>query len=223
MTLEEIRQKVVEFSGRVDLASSDYLTDTGVDFFISAGSRFLDLNVETLREAAYEDFDLAAGECSFDIINARVLRAVGLLNSESEWSELAYIPDLALRSQYPGWGAETAGTPEYWTRETARHPEKGGSYHNVTTIVVMAPTSEAVTVRVYGIFHAKELKVIGDTNYWSEMYPEALALAACMCIEMQHRNTQGVADYKNALMLLMNGVENDTADSATAEGTEMEG
>lgn len=223
MNLEEIRQKVVEFSGRVDLASSDYLTDAGGDFFINAGSRWLDLNFEVQREDAYEDFPLAVSGYEVDVIGCRVVKLVGFLNSDGEWTPLTYAPHMVLLTDYPSWGSSDSETPEYWTRSVSRKNRKAGSYHDVTTITIMGPTSEAITLRVYGLFHADELKNLGDTNYWSEMYPEALAFAACMILEMHNRNTAGMLDYRNSLKLLLDGVDNDTADAATVEGTEMEG
>lgn len=60
-------------------------------------------------------------------------------------------------------------------------------------------------------FVSAELTENTDTNYWSLNFPYALVIATARALERSYRNTQGAADYTNALNEILAGVGEDYA------------
>jgi len=66
-----------------------------------------------------------------------------------------------------------------------------------TSIIVMPPVDETYTVAIWGQFFQKKLlDTVGNTkNYWTEVQPEVLVLAALWAHEVTKRNTEGANDW----------------------------
>ncbi len=55
-------------------------------------------------------------------------------------------------------------------------------------------------MEVYGKFHSPKLLEEGDTNLWSQLYPDLLIKAACHSLEVFYRNTEGARDWLTDIM-----------------------
>lgn len=228
-TLLDIRQQFIKLSGRADLATtavSPNDTDAGADFFINNGSRWLDLNQEHLSSVQWWQEALAIGEWYVDLSNLRVPMRVWFANSEGVWTGLKERHHDWLVNSYPNVGDTTPGTPAYWASFVAlRAPAQKalGIASYTRRIAIMPPTSEIVTLNIYGRFYQAALVDNTDDNFWVTEHPDVLVLAALMSLEAFYRNTQGVADYRAMIQDILIGIDRDSAESDEGEVQQMEG
>ena len=229
MDLLDVRQKFIQLSGREDLAttvSEDYDVDAGADFFINAGSRWLDLIIENPFDGAVHEESLTVGDYKADVQNCRAVKEVWTRASDGERTELEYKNQRDLRALYPKWDSTDSGTPAYWTVEIARRAPSqvaSGLATDYKRVAVLPPTDTALTLEVYGVFHANPLSDNADENFWSVNYPDALVFAALRSLEASYRNTQGVRDWEEAVASIITGIDRDEADQATADSLQMKG
>ncbi|MBT7187978.1 hypothetical protein HN911_11690 [Candidatus Bathyarchaeota archaeon] len=201
-------------------------TDSGADFFIANGTRWLDLAQETDKEAAQYDESFAIGDWRVLMENCRVVKEVWFRDSEGSRTKLTPTTRDALREDYPKLSGEDNGTATKWAPYISRFaPSQVGSGQQVkyNSVMIMPPTDAAITIEVFGIFHSLELKENIQENYWSVNYPDVLVLASLMSMEGFYRNTQGVNDYLNQINAILRGIDVDTADAMTVESMQMEG
>jgi len=229
MNLLEIRQKFIVLSGRADLATTTTQTsdtDAGADFFIQAGTRFLDFQTQHDRQEAFQEEALAEGECQLLLKNCRTVKAVWFMDSAGAWAKLEHCPEEELREEYPDWNLSDTGTPAYWSQIIGRAAPSqvgGGQPVEQKLITVMPPTDAAITIRVLGIFHSFQLEENEDENFWSIEYPEALVFATLRALEASYRNLEGMRDWEVAMEPYLRGVSNDDAAFIGDEPSEMEG
>jgi len=229
MNLLEIRQKVIELSGRADLATTNIDTndtDAGIDFYIQSGSRALDLELENRISFSWYQVTLAANASIIPMRHCRYVESV--LTVDDEDSEVALtkfgLGDLTVK--YPKLGATTVGTPiDYATFPIVRPPDQYayGMPVNYTGVIVMPPTEEAQVIKVYGKFHSLELVNNSDENYWSNQYPELLIASSLKELERFYRNREGVADYNEIVQDKVRKIDQDSAAQDAAGNLVMEG
>jgi len=227
--LLEIRQQFITLSGRWDLATTSVVsfdTDNGADWFINAGSRWLDLHQEHLASTQEHQLAMTADQWQIDMQLLRVPRAVYFLDSDSEQNELIKRPMDWIFQNYPKLGSTTSGTPKYWSSYVAhRSPQQkaSGLNSNLKRVIIMPPTDSAITASVFGRFHQAKLENNTDDNFWVTEYPDVLVLASLLSLEGFYRNTQGVQDYRAMIEDILTGIDRDTADAEAEESSQMEG
>jgi len=221
MPLLDIRKRFCQLSGRMDLgAPPDHTVDNGADWFIANGVRFLDRQQETMEEAKEWQESFAVGDYEIKLLGHRSLKEVWFTDSDGEKVELRKKDFEYLMDNYPKLGSTTNGTPAFWAYAPVRraNPQQAvGPQATETPLYIMPPTDTAITVHCYGVFASWPLLKNTDVNFWSEVHPDVLVLAALMSLEGFYRNTQGVADYANQIQLLLFGIDKDVADAALPE------
>jgi hypothetical protein len=224
-----IRKQFIKLSGRHDLASGGidiWDTDEGADWFINAGSRWLDVSQETLLSEVEWQESFTSGSYLVALKKARAITHVYRKASNGKKKLLQKRTMDWLLANYPELDSTDNGTPSYWAPViTHRAPEQvaSGSSADVKSIYLMPPADGSYTISVFGLFHQLELSDNADTNYWSSEYPDLLVLAALMMLETFYRNTQGVRDYREAIETILIGLDRDAVEATDQELHRLEG
>jgi len=217
-----IRQKFIELSGRINLASTavtDYDTDAGADFFIRGGSLDLDLEQDNLMSWAEHQEALAIGEYDIQIDYCKNVQEAYYLNADGKMMPLTKKSYNYLIDEYPELGNTDSGAPLYWAPyPTRRVPAQiiSGRAVNVISVMIMPPTDEAITVSLYTKSYSYPLTDNDDENFWSLNFPHILILAALRNLEGFYRNTQGYKDYDAIIDAKLIGLDKDLAEWAAA-------
>ena len=240
-TLVEIREQFVKLNGRFDLVvdTTDY-ADNGADFYIQAGSRYLDRQFVTPFSKA-KHYESAAADTWYKIFQeCRSILDVWVANDEYRKKLEKRDVDVFRAYYNQPAGDIDSGCPTYYTPALLRtHPQSSTMYiekfvdtsytetskydYEYNGVMWMPPTDEAIILEVQGLWYSKKLTVDADNNYWSVNHPEVLIMAACMILEMSYRNTEGTKDWKGSIDTLMIPVEFDVLEQETSDRTEMEG
>ena len=240
MNLIQLRTKFRELSGRFDLVS-DVFADTGADFFINEGRKFLDRLDETQKSwgTCYKFMD--AGFWSVQFPYCRAIKEVWVATTTEKWQlEKKNLQDL-IEGYLTGLpSSREVGTPLYYSPCITRYiPENvsvinlesfigwidvpSGNAHEFNAILVNVPTSDKLTVMINGLFYSAELVNDTDENYWSAVHPMLLYMAAMRQVEIVNRNTQGVNDWSAAIAIDMKQLGMDLVEELIAETSQMEG
>lgn len=238
MTLLQIRTKFREISGRFDLVNADY-SDNGADFYINEGRKFLDRLDETQKSWAAYYKTLSADGYAVSFPYCRAVKEVWAANSESRWQlEKKNLQDI-LTEYFANIDEMESGTPLYYSPCISRyipetltlvqlqafsgHLEIAPVTHEYNALIVNVPTDEDITIIINGLFYSAELVEETDVNYWSEVHPMLLIMAAMRQLEIVHRNTQGVNDWTASIMAEMQQLGYDLVEELIAEADQMEG
>jgi hypothetical protein len=240
MNLLQLRTKFRELSGRFDLVS-DVFADTGADFFINEGRKFLDRLDETQKSwgTCYKFMDTGLWSVQFPY--CRAIKEVWVATTTEKWQlEKKNLQDL-IEGYLTGLpSSREVGTPLYYSPCITRYiPENvsvinlesfigwidvpSGNAHEFNAILVNVPTSDKLTVMINGLFYSAELVNDTDENYWSAVHPMLLYMAAMRQVEIVNRNTQGVNDWSTAIAIDMKQLGMDLVEELIAETSEMEG
>ncbi len=240
MNLLQLRTKLRELSGRYDLVNADG-SDNGADFFINEGSKFLDRLDETQKSWGSAFKVMESGFWSVQFPYCRAIKDVWAASSSARWQlEKKRLQDLIEGYMTGLPSSRTSGTPLYYSPCITRYvPENAtvkelesfigwldissGNAHEYNGILVNVPTSERLTVIINGLFYSAKLVNDTDTNYWSEVHPLLLISATMRQIEVINRNTQGVNDWSNAILVETKQLGMDLVEELIAETSEMEG
>ena len=233
MNLQDIRQHVVELSGRFDLIDPLYdgaylptqEVPLKVDFFITTGQRFLDNRIENPGSEHVFEYVLAQGDYSVKIPDLAVIKELwtadpSLILSEQVRSVLKDAP-LSVTEQYgaPPFTSATPGRPLYYTSYPLR--SRSAAIANADSlgrhIYILPPSDGAYTVYVRGLFFAAPLVNQTDVNWWSMNYSHTLIQAALYSMERFYRNSQGMQDHLAAIDLDLQGIDFNMADEAQAD------
>jgi len=241
MTLVEIREQFVKRNGRYDLVvdATDW-ADAGADFFIQAGSRYLDRLEEHDHSEAKKYKTLTIGDHYFIFQECRSVHNVWVTNDEYH-KELEYREPSIFRAYYNEIpSGMDGGVPSYWTAALLRtHPQSSTMYvdrwqdddytetskydYEYNGILFMPPTDTAYVMWVEGLFYSKALALDADNNYWSVNHPELLIMAANYILELFNRNTEGAKDWVAGIMNIISGVGKDFVDQHAHQATNMKG
>lgn len=252
LDLLAIRTRLRTVSGRHDLVNSDY-TDNGMDFYIQAGSRLLDLTVEQENQWATYRKQLASGDYKTTFSQCRAIHRVWLYSSSTNRIPLVEKSlEWILNNYTKEFDSVDTGTPKYYAPFVTRlQPDQqdnwaseadflaDGSadfdedYNDIifgTTnyltnkgILLMPRADSAFTVRVFGKFWSNTLSAETDKNIWSENFPEALVYATMQCLEKDYRNTRGIQDWQAAMESITRNIEFDMLEQNWANVSRMEG
>jgi len=241
MNLLEIRTKFIELSGRVDLVvnTTDYV-DSGANFFINAGSRYLDRleNVAKSPGKIYKRIEDGGWYATFN--ECRAVKKVYVTGDEGrreiDKKELGW-----LMLEYPGVVSDlTTGIPRYYAPAILRSiPQSLGAvtmsqfvgeivqteigHATYNGIIWMPPSDEAKIVEIQGLFYSEKLEVDKDVNFWTINDPLVCVFAALRALEVSYRNTEGVKDWERAIKSEVVGLGMDDVEETVANITSIEG
>jgi len=241
MTLVEIREAFARRTGRYDLVidTTDW-ADNGADFYIQAGSRFLDRKVTTGFSKAKHYEDGAVDEWYKVFQECRAILEVWIANDEYRKKlELRDVDTFRAYYNEPP-GSIDSGTPTYYTPALLRtHPQGDTIYlekfvdttvsesskydYEYNGVMWMPPTDEKIVVEIQGLWYSKKMTDDAHNNYWSVNHPEALIAASCYVLESMYRNTEGMKDWINAITELTSGIEMDMVDEESYNVTIIKG
>ena len=78
-------------------------------------------------------------------------------------------------------------------------------------------------IQTHGMFYSQYLINDTDSTFWTERYPHLLVMAAMLVMEMFFRNTQGVADIKGFMDMLLENMDKNLVAQQIAGVTKMKG
>jgi hypothetical protein len=242
MDLVTLRQKFVEISGRYDLVvdTTDW-ADNGADFYIQGGQDYLD-RLETIKASTSRIFETIAADAWYSIFQrSRAIQEVWMSDGDYERWQLTRIDFDTLRLAYNELPANLdTGDPIYYSPVTLRKtPETASkltvdyfydtetteSYNNWTYngIMFMPPADSTFLLEVKGLFLHPKLSSDSDENYWSNVNPQMLIMAACRLVEIMYRNTEGAKDWERSIAIELQGLGMDGVEEDIASYDEMEG
>jgi hypothetical protein len=240
MNLLQIRTQFRKLSGRFDLVDSTF-ADTGADFFINEGRKYLDRMDETQKSWASRFKLLNVGNFSVSVEQCRAIKEVWLATTEGRWQLVKKNLQDLIAGYLSGLpSSRTNGTPLYYSPCLTRHiPENiavsdlgafigfvetpAGNANDYNTILLNAPVDKQSMIDVRGLYYSMELIDDTDKNYWSDIHPGLLIKAAMREIEIFNRNTQGVKDWEYAIDTEMKQLGMDLVEQLISEVSEMEG
>lgn len=223
MNLLEIRNKVIELSGRYNYVTTSG-DDNGANFFIQAATRALDRAQEHSKEATWYEEALAIGECTSKFSHARVVSDVWFVDADGTHTELEGKTYRELLILYPTLQDTDSGAPVYWAPNyITRDPSVAQDNLESHGVIIMPPTDAAVTLRVYGKFYSKPLTIDADENYWSVNQPDILIIASIRAMDYFARNSEGAADYARITQGLLIDIDKDAAEWNAAKRLVMRG
>jgi hypothetical protein len=239
MNLLQIRKKFKQLSGRHDLVNEDY-SDNGADFFINEGRKYLDRLTETQKSWATQFKFLNVGEYLVTFPYCRAIKEVWVNSSTARWQlEKKLLQDLITDYGTGVVSGLTNGTPLYYAPCISRtSPEDMSAAEKLTfasyieipakmdgdtnAILVNVPTDAILAVEIKGLFYSMELTNDTDSNYWSEVHPLLLCMAAMRQVEVVYGVTQGVADITASISSEMSQLGMDLVDEIISEQSEIE-
>jgi hypothetical protein len=244
MNLLEVRTKAVQLSGRYDLVEDDTnYVDKGMDFFITAGQRYLELRGIAKPSKSKHYQTLAVDDNYMIFQHCRAIHEVWVSDSDgrTQLEERGF-------DMIRGWYAKpvadlTSNKPKYYAPAILRTtPETsvkitiesfGGTAVEADTtelarytyngIIFGPPADETYELEVIGLFWFPEMTTDTDSNYWSVVFPSMLINAALSKLEMYYRNDRGVTLWKKALDEQVTMVEMDSISEEEANYDQMEG
>ena len=240
MNLLQLRTKFRVISGRFDLVT-DVFADSGADFYLNEGRKFLDRKDETQKSWAscYRFINVGFQSASFP--HCRAIKEVWVMSTTERWQlEKMDLQDLIASYMADLPGEREIGEPEYYAPALTRYiPEDAapasiesfvgwvdiaaGNANEYNSILLNVPTDVKLAVEIKGLFYSMELVNDTDKNYWSEVHPLLLITAAMRYIEVVNRNTQGVNDWTGSIMTEMKDLGMDLVEELIAEADEMGG
>lgn len=221
MTLNKLRKKFVETSGRYDLVTDqESYEDDGADFFIQAGQRFLENQLDFPKKEARAEVSLAQGESEVQLPDVQTISRI--LRHDTEGAAL--LDEVEYKEFFDRFGTLTkTGTPTWWTSPPGRSNPSGNARQTSgdTTIQFFPVANGSYTFSVIGSFFSKPLEKNGDENFWSVVYPEILIQAAMYRAEAFRRNRAGMQDHLAAIQRDLQGIDHNVAQDKSEEVDQM--
>jgi hypothetical protein len=239
MNLLQVRSKLREISGRVDLVNVDG-SDNGADFYINEGSRYLDRLDETQKSWASCFRLIESGMFSASVPYCRAIKEVWLIDAvNGRWQlEKKNLQDL-ITGYLGGFPSDrTSGTPLYYSPCLSRLVAESltvnsiqafigmieipaGNANEYNTFLLNVPVTYQTVLDIRGLFYQSKLLNDIDSNYWSDTHPMLLLNSTMRQIEITNRNTQGVKDWDNVITGDMRLLGFDLVEEIIAGVTEM--
>ena len=242
MTLLAVRTQFVKITGRYDLVvDASAYADNGADFYINAGQLYLD-RLETTHKSYSRVFEtITIGQWYKLFQLCRALKEVWISNSDGEKWKLEKIDFDVLRAAYAEDPANIdSGSPLYYapifirrTPETANvvtidffgttEYTEAVNHFEYNGLVFLPPTDGTYKLELHGLFYQPKLTVDASINYWTEVQPLVLVMAAARALEVAYRNTEGVKDWNQSIKDELFGLGLDLIEEDSAEVEEMNG
>lgn len=252
MNLLAFREHFRKHSGRYDLVNSDF-SDNGVDFFINAGQKYLDRLVDIPKAIGRVFREISQGDHLITFQDSRAILEVWCIGAKSStdsdtvrlpltkynMKDLRGVNSQTLDSNYVElFGDIGQERPTYYSPAQLRLQEShtkspqglGGmmdvladNYQTYDGVFFMPPSDGSYTIEVVGNFYSQTLIANTDATFWSEVHPNILFMATMMQLEIVHRNTEGVKDWKTSIDDQVLGIDMDGVAEDVVDTTEMEG
>ena len=210
MNLAEIRSLVLLESGRLDLEDKLIGNQTSnitlLDFYINAGSRYLDLAQKSVFSKGEFETDLLTGEHFKNIPNLRVPETIWIKDLGSDRRELDKKTVESLSLLYPNLKDSENSTPCYWAIGPVN---KNATRYDSVSVLILPPNVRNSRIFIRGFFWSETLRGVTDFNYWSQNFPDLLSLATQRAIEAANRNTEGIRDYEGAIEAILTKIDED--------------
>lgn len=239
MNLLQVRRKFRELSGRADLVD-DTGADTGADFFINEGRKYLDRKDETQKSWASCFKIINTGQFSVSFPYCRAIKEIWIATVTERWQlEKKRLQDLIAGYLTGLPSSRSNGAPEFYSPCVSRYvPEDSsvitlaafigfvdtpaGNAHEYNSILLSTPVDQQMMIEIKGLFYSAELVADTDVNYWSEVHPMLLIQAAIRETEAANRNTQGIKDWNEVISTTMQQLGMDLVEEMIAEADQME-
>ena len=241
MTLLAVRTQFAKITGRYDLVVAATYADNGADFYINAGQMYLD-RLETFHKSYSRVFEEVVADEWYHLFQlCRAIKEVWISNSAGEKWKLTKIAFDLLRAAYAEDPANLdTGSPLYYapifirrTPETAdtvtvdffgaTEYTSAVDHYEYNGLVFLPPADGTYTLEINGLFYHPKLTLDADENYWTEVNPLVLVMAASRALEVAYRNSEGVKDWDNSIKAELFGLGVDLVEEESAEVSEMEG
>lgn len=242
MTLLATRTQFAKITGRYDLVTDAVaFADNGADFYINAGQLYLD-RLETIKKSYSRVFEsVTSGEWYILFQLCRAIKEVWASNSDGEKWKLDKIDFDILRAAYAEDPANLdSGEPLYYAPIMIRKtPEVASTvtidyfgsteyteavdHYEYNGLVFMPPADGNYTIEINGLFYQPKLTVDASKNYWTEVHPLVLVMAAARALEVVYRNSEGVRDWDASIKAELFGLGQDLVEEDIADVGEMEG
>ena len=195
---------MIQLSGFLDMTDADAL------FYVQSAQRYLESRVDRHNGVLQYKKNLAIGDWNFVIPGLLSVNKLYYTSSDSRVAlvekSMEYFKSNGLVPFDAVVDTVANGTPSYWTFGIGIDPasdtpnnedgDDAGTDQTERSIIIGTPPDTAGTLTVIGRFKAAKITADGDTNFWTELFPEALIYAGLMYIEGSYRNREGVNDYK---------------------------
>jgi hypothetical protein len=220
MALTDVRNLVVEFSGRADLDATPWTT---LHMFINRGQKLLDRLCGEGKLKARYFVDIVQGQIIASFPNCRAIKEVWVSGADGR-TKLEKADIKLIRDLYDEDPATLdQGTPDYYAPavlraigNSATKPETltpsgynqhwalddvlSSSWYTYNGVMWMPPADAAYTLEVWGLFDSIPLDSTNVTgSFWTEVEPLMLAYAALYYMEISYRNTEGAKDWLAAI------------------------
>ena len=248
MALSQIRDLVVQHTGRVDLVNEDG-SDNGLNAIINMAQDMIERNLVHPKTSRRHIAALSANGYSVQLPRCIALKEVWVMaayeNSTNARRQLDIKDYNWIRNNYrSAYSALTSGTPAYCcpsinavddslhaadsifgTSPTITDDVEGllKEDYEYAGLIIMPPTLLACTVTVIGDFLSKKLTLDADINYWTERAPMVLVMATAYCLEGLLRNVSGLKAWEAAMMPHLDGLDKDVVAMETNHVNQMEG
>jgi len=208
MTLEEVRESLIEASGRYDLRSSAAGPD--VDFYIRAGQRWLDRQLDFPKNAGELEITISNGDAVVTFERNRAVKEVAV--KEDRWNYLKKRKFRDLRSEIPRASEADKAAPRYYAPGFEKREANPGK----KKLLLWPPADQEYRVLIVALFESAALENSEDKSFWSVRFPDLLVQAAQMKLEIFQRNTRGVQDMKSTLLEELQSIDHDTVEEDIA-------
>jgi hypothetical protein len=252
MNLLAFREFFRKTSGRYDLVNSSFV-DTGSDFYINAGQKYLDRLVDIPQAIGRVFREVSSGDYLVTFQDSRSILEVWCIGAKSStdsatvrlpltkysMQDLRGVDKQTLDSNYVElFGDIDSDRPTYYAPAQLRmvggttdDPEGTGGLMDVLPdnhqtyngVLFMPPSDGDYTIEVVGNFYSMTLAEDTDSTFWSDVHPNILYMAAMMQTEIMHRNTEGVKDWKASIDDQVIGIDMDGVNEEVADVEEMDG
>jgi len=241
-TLADIRRKFVNETGRFDLVVdlTDY-ADNGANFYIQAGSRWLEMHYDHQRAQRKYQFPFTIGSYivspkylraitrvemndgtdrwelkpkSYDYIRTHYAKPVALL--ESGRPEVYGVAIHRLSPEQKALQQDSYTTIFSYDFETLSFSSAGGvqvsTPYLIDRIDFYPPSDRTGTTIITGLFF-DGLEADADRGWYSVNMPEVLVLASKLALYQFYDNTTGVRDMEKAIEMYIDGLDRDKIQS----------
>jgi len=218
VNLREIREKFVEMTGRYDLVldASTY-PDNGANFWINAGQKWLDRQLDFSEAKAELTVSLSTGDFEAEVPGVRAVKSVGVKKDSDTFVYLEKRGYRDLRRYSRVADTSDREVPRYYAIGLDASTERDG----VRELLIWPPADKAYDLEVEGLFATPHLEEDTDTSFWTLEFPEVLIKAAAFRAEPMFRNSTGENDFFRSLQRDVEMIDFDQVEEETTDVDQM--